>query len=142
MYAWAVRTMIRRAVDRMNAGDLRPTLRSYADDAVLVFPGEHSWAAQYRGKDEIARFFRRAVAAGLKFEFGDIVVKGPPWNTTVCLRFADRAADDAGNIVYANRVMEFVKARWGKIVYQELYLDTQKVAEFDRHLGLHEPAGA
>jgi hypothetical protein len=50
--------------------------------------------------------------------------------------------DAGGTEVYANRVFEFVQLRWGRIVYQELYLDTQKVSELDRHLGLHQPTDA
>ena len=141
MYAWLVRFMIRRAVRRVNAGDIRPMLGSYADDATLVFPGDHSWGGEYRGKAEIERFLRRFVRVGLQLEPQEIVVGGAPWNTTVCLHFTDKASDADGAVVYANRGVIFAKSAWGKIVFQELYEDTQKVAEFDQYLASHEPAG-
>ena len=142
MYSWLADVMVRRSIRQMNAGDLRGLLRGFADDAVLIFPGEHSWAGTYRGKREIERFFRRAVDTGLRFSVGDVVAKGPPWDMTVCFQLADRATDADGSVVYANRVMEHVKLSWGKIKRQEVYLDTQKVAAFDDSLGRAEPATA
>jgi uncharacterized protein (TIGR02246 family) len=135
MYGRIARRMMRRAVDRLNAGDIEPTMRSYADDAVLVFPGDHSWAGRYAGREAIEGFYRRAVETGLRFELGEVAVKGPPWNTAVWFRLRDRAVDEAGDEIYANRAMEFARSRWGRIVYQEIYLDTQRVAELDRRLG-------
>jgi ketosteroid isomerase-like protein len=140
MRAWIARRMIERAIRSLNAGNPGPILRNYSGEAVLVFPGDHSWGARYQGRDEIERFFRRAIAVRLQFEITDVVVKGPPWNMTVCVRLTDRATAPDGTEIYANRVFEFLSLRWGRIVYQELYLDTQKVAEFDERLGLREGA--
>ena len=78
MRAWIARRMIGRAIARLNAGDPGPILRNYSRDAVLVFPGSHSWGARYQGKDDIGRFFRRAVSVRLQFEITDVVVAGPP----------------------------------------------------------------
>jgi len=142
MRAWIARRMIGRAIARLNAGDPGPILRNYSRDAVLVFPGSHSWGARYQGKDDIGRFFRRAVSVRLQFEITDVVVAGPPWRMTACVRLTDRATAPDGTEIYANRVFEFLTLRWGKIVRQELYLDTQRVAEFDKRLGVHERAGA
>ena len=61
-------------------------------------------------------------------------LNGPPWRTTISVLFIDRATDPAGDVVYENRVMFLVRATWGKVVYQEDFLDTQKVAAFDEHL--------
>jgi len=41
-YGWIVAALIRRAVRRVNAGDIGPMLGSFAEDATLVFPGDHS----------------------------------------------------------------------------------------------------
>jgi hypothetical protein len=61
-------------------------------------------------------------------------VNGPHWRTTVSLLFTDHAADTNGTEVYANRVIFLVRAKWGKVQYQEDFLDTQKVAAFDEYL--------
>ena len=134
MYRWIVQSMIRRAIRRLNAGDITPMLVSFADDATLVFPGSTSWSATYRGRQEIEGFLRRFVEAGLQLQAQEIVVKGPPWNTRVYLRFTDQATTADGTVLYANRGVIVARAAWGKISFQEDYLDTQKVAEFDRLL--------
>jgi ketosteroid isomerase-like protein len=130
---WIVAPMLRRAVRRINAGDIGPMLSSFADDAVLVFPGDHSWSGEYRGKEAIRGFLERFVEVGLRLEPHEILVKGWPWNTTVMLRFTNEARDESGNVVYANRGAIFARAAWGKIKYQEDYEDTQKVVAFDRY---------
>jgi ketosteroid isomerase-like protein len=134
MYSWIAGMVVRRAIRQVNTGNTAALLRGYADDAVVVFPGEHSWAGTYRGRDEIERLFRRVNEVGLRFRAGDVVAKGPPWALTVCFQLFDRLASPDGTLVYANRVMERLETAWGKIRSQEVYLDTQKVAELDRYL--------
>ena len=136
MYGSMAHSMVRRAVEGINAGQVEPALRNYADDATLVFPGDHSWQAEYRGKDEIEMFLERVVKVGLKFEVHDVLVKGPPWNMTACVRFSNRVTSPEGEVVYANRGVLFLRGAWGKIRHEEVYEDTQKVAEFDEYLGV------
>ncbi|MGA2930764.1 MAG: nuclear transport factor 2 family protein [Acidimicrobiales bacterium] len=134
MYKALIRSRIRRSVQALGDGDPGPLLAGFADDAVLVFPGTSTWAGEYRGKRSIEGFLRRFLDAGLVGETHDIVVNGPPWRTTVCVLFVDRAADVDGEVVYENRVMFLVRAVWGKVVYQEDFLDTQRVTAFDAYL--------
>jgi ketosteroid isomerase-like protein len=134
MYAWLVRKMIRRSIDRMNGGDIKPLVTSFAHDARLVFPGRSSWAGDYRGRDQIEAFLDRFVRVGLQAAADEIVVKGPPWNTTICVRFRDEAHAPDGTVVYSNRAVLFMKTAWGKIVSQEDYIDTEKVSAFDEYL--------
>ncbi len=139
MYKWAVRRMIRRNVRALGRGDAGPLLASYADEAVLVFPGESSWSGEHRGKAAIAAFLRRFLEVGIVGELHEILVNGPPWRTTVCVLFSDRALDAAGTTVYENRAVLFGRVVWGKIVYHEDFEDTQKVEAFDRYLDRHGP---
>jgi ketosteroid isomerase-like protein len=138
MYKWAVRFLIRRNIAAMGRGDYRPLLSGYADDAVMVFPGQSSWSGEHRGKAAIEAFLTRFLAAGLHGEAYEILVNGPPWRTVVCVLFTDRAEDAQGHAVYENRVALVGHARWGKIIDQEDYLDTQKVADFDVYLAERE----
>ena len=46
-YGWLVAVMIRRAVRRINGGDIGPMLSSFANGATLVFPGDHSFGGEY-----------------------------------------------------------------------------------------------
>ena len=117
-------------------------IRFYADDATLRFPGENSWGPVYRGKDEIRGFLERFLRMGLRGESLEIAVAGPPWDTTVFVRFDDRATAPDGTVVYENRAVIVLKGRWGKVVSEEVFEDTERVAAFDRWLEANEPAAA
>lgn len=134
MYKFAVRRMIRRNIEALSRGQTDALLAGYAEDAVLVFPGTSSWGGEHRGKAAIGAFLRRFVEAGLVGEVHEILVNGPPWRTTICVVFSDRASGPAGETVYENRAVLFGRVVWGKIVYQEDFEDTHKVEAFDRYL--------
>ncbi len=140
MFGWLAGMMLRRSIRRINAGDIGPMLSSYAKDAVLVFPGQNSWAGQHRGRDAIEVFLRRFVRVGLQFEAHEIIVSGWPWNGTIWVLFSDHAKAPDGTVMYENRGVIHVKTRWGMIVFQEDFEDTEKVAEFDKYLASLEPA--
>ena len=111
------------------------TRPSYADDAVLVFPGQSPWSGEHRGKAAIEAFLRRYVDDRLVGETHEILVNGPPWRTTVCVVFTVEATDAAGEVVYQNRAVLFARAVWGKIVYQEDFEDTHRIEAFAAYLG-------
>ena len=134
MYKWAVRRLVRHNVRALNRGDIGPTLAAYAGDATFVFPGSNSWAGRYRGRSAIESFLVRFVGAGLTGDVLEVLVNGPPWRTSVAVLLADRASAPEGNLVYENRAMLFCRVVWGKITYQEDFLDTQKVEAFDEYL--------
>ena len=142
MLSWLAGSMLRRSIKALNAGDAGPTLKAYADDAVLVFPGDSRFGGTHRGKAEIEAFLRRFIECRLQLEPQVIVAKGWPWNMTIWMQFTDAAADEQGNVVYANRGVIIARAAWGKVKHQEDFLDTRKVAAFDTLLnGEKEPAG-
>ena len=138
-YRLAVKAMLRRNVRRFMEGDVDAFLAGYSDDATITFPGRHSWAGVYRGTREIEQFLQRFKRVGLKGETHEILVHGSPWNTTVCVRFTDDLTTPDGSRVYENRAMVLVTARWGKIVTEEVFEDTQRVAALDEYLEVHEP---
>ena len=90
-YTGATRALLRRNVRALMDGDPKPLLALYRPDAVLTFPGEHSWGRTYRGRDEIEAFLRRFLDAGLRGELGAIFVDGPPWATRIAVEFDDSA---------------------------------------------------
>jgi ketosteroid isomerase-like protein len=142
MLGWIAGLMIRRGVRHVNAGDVGPMLSSYSRDAVLVFPGKHSWSGEYRGRDRIEEFLRRLVRSGIQFEVQEVVVSGWPWSAKIWVRLTDRVTAADGSVVYENRAVIFAKTAWGKIRYHEAYEDTQRVAEFDKYLAAQEAAAA
>jgi ketosteroid isomerase-like protein len=142
VYAETFRRLLRRNVRLLMDGDIDAFARFYADDAKLVFPGDNSWGPVYRGKDEIRAFLERFLSSGLRGEVREILVSGPPWATTAMVRFVDHARGPGGELVYENDAVVRLEARWGKVVYERVYEDTEKVAEFDRWLERNEPAPA
>ena len=51
-------------------------------------------------------------------------------NTTAAVLFNDEAPG-----AYENRAVILVKIRWGRIVFEETYEDTQKVADWEERTG-------
>lgn len=141
LYAWAVRYMLRASLRRLRSGDIRPLFSTYADNVRFVFPGRSSWTADLRGRDEVVRWVQRFIRVGLQLDPHEILVMGPPWDTTICLRFTDQCTAADGNVVYTNCGTIFGKIVWGKLTSYVVYEDTQKVAEFDEYLASHEPTG-
>jgi ketosteroid isomerase-like protein len=134
LYAWTVRFMLRRNLRYLREGDLEPLFSTYADDIRFVFPGHNSWAGEFRGREEVERWVRRVYQVGLRLEPHEMLVAGPPWDTTFCLRFTDTCTAPDGTIVYTNRGMFFGKIAWGKITYYEIHEDTEKVVALDEYV--------
>ncbi len=147
MYKAAVRWMIRRNVEALNAGRHEPALAMFAPDATLCFPGRNSWAGQFRtpepgrapfvshdGRDEIEAFLRRYVEHGIQMSVEDILVDGPPWSARAAVRAHVWVPGPDGRDVYDNRAVLMVETRWGRIRRQEDYEDTERAARFDAYL--------
>lgn len=150
MYKAMVRAMFRRNVRKLNEGDYQPLLKTATADAELAFPGDNSWSTMFRpaernrrqhtthrGPAEIEAFARRFVDEGLRLEVDDILVNGPPWRARICARVTD--GTPAGD--YENRACVFIETRWGRIHRWEDYLDTERVADWDRRRADAAPVG-
>lgn len=133
MYSWIIGRVVRTVIGRLNAGDIRLLMVTVASDAVLVFPGESSFAGEHRGKHAIEAWLKRFVELGPRFVVHDVAVAGPPWNMRVCFRFSDRITVPGGGD-YDNEGMEYLRMRWGMIREQRVYLDTERVARLDARL--------
>jgi ketosteroid isomerase-like protein len=147
MYKAAIRAMMRRSVEQLNAGDPSMFIKMAAPDAVIAFPGDNSWStmfrpavlqrdrhATHRGVDECSEFAERFVDRGVQFSIEDILVNGPPWNTRIALRVQSfvPAAHQGGADEYNNRAVAVLEVRWGRLVAWEDYEDTERVAAWDR----------
>ena len=142
LYAGVVRSLLRRNLRHLREGDFEPVFNTYADDIRFVFPGQSSWAGEFRGRGEVERWVQRVYQVGLRLEPHEILVVGPPWDTTVCLRFTDTCTAQDGAIVYSNRGVIFGKIAWGKITYYELHEDTEKVVALDEYVASLKSTGA
>jgi len=138
MLSWIALKVVSGPIRRLNEGDIRPLLRMFRKDGVDRFPGDSSWGREYRGRDQIAGFLQRFADVGLQLEPREAVAKGWPWNMTVALHFTDHLTTPEGERVYENRGVIYIKLRWGKVVWQETFLDTQRVAKLDEWLAARE----
>ncbi len=57
---------------------------------------------------------------------------------SACVIFDDALRDHSGQVIYTNHGVQYVRLRWGKIILDEVNLDTQKVASYDALMGLSE----
>ena len=142
LYAEAVRRLFRFNIARVNAGDTRPLVRSYADDVVFTFPGTSSWGGTFSGRAAVQAWVGRFVEAGLRLEPNDIVVSGPPWNTRACLRFTDALTLPDGTQPYRNAGVIYARIAWGRLKAYEVHEDTDRTVAFDAYLLEHDLPGA
>lgn len=136
MLSYVLLAKLRGDLHALNAGDYRPLLASYAEDAVLRFhEGDHRWSGEHRGKQAIERFLRNFTAAGLQGEVRQLLVAGPPWRMTVVVRFDDQAAGRDGRMLYRNRTVLLIRTRWGRIIqHEDFYEDTGRIETLEGHL--------
>ena len=141
MRSWVARKLITRNMAHLRAGDPGPTLALDAPDVCFRFPGQNSWAGEFRGKDALGRWLARFAEVGLQIYPDEVVLRGPPWHTTIAVRgHVDLHAAD-GSPVYANRYVLWGYLRGGRLAEYEAYEDTQKSAALDDFLATRGLAG-
>ena len=138
MLSWLAKKVISRNMAAARAGDIGPTLRMEARDVVFRFPGENSWSGEMRGKAEVERWLQRFARVGIQTFPDEVVVKGLPWNSTVCVRGHGHLKSPAGETVYENRFVIWGRMRWGMVKEYEVYEDTEKATALDDYLAANE----
>lgn len=131
LYPRALEAAIQHNLRRLRAGDPEPLLRFDADDVRFSFPGTSSWACELRSKEELRGWLRTFVALGLELHADEVVVKGPPWNTTVVMRCSDHLTTPEGERVYENRAVIWGRVAWGLLREYEVYEDTERSLALD-----------
>jgi ketosteroid isomerase-like protein len=134
MLSWLARRLVEFNMRRLRAGDYHPTLRLDAGDIRFRFPGDSSWAVELEGKDKLEAWLQRLVAVGIQTYVDELVVKGPPWRTTLCLPGHDHLDLPGGQRVYENRFVIWGRLAWGRVKEYEVYEDTQKAKALDAYL--------
>jgi ketosteroid isomerase-like protein len=139
MQSWLAKKLISYLMARTSSGDVRPTLRLDAADVRLTFPGQNTWSGVFEGKREVERWLRRFAAAGIQISADEVVAKGMPWRTTICVRGRDHLHGPNGELVYENRYVIWGRMRWGMLKEYEVYEDTHKADQLDAYLAEHRP---
>ena len=138
MLSWLAKQILSRNMARLRAGDYRPLLRGDAKDVRFRFPGDSSWATELQGKQELERWLQRFVRAGIQIFPDEVVVKGPPWKMTLCVRGTDHLKTRAGETVYENRYVIWGRMSWGLVKEYEVYEDTQQSVALDEYLAVRD----
>lgn len=134
MLSWLAKKMISRNMAKAREGDIGPTLQMDAEDVRFRFPGNSSWAAELEGKQELERWLQRFADVGLQIYPDEVILKGFPWNQTICVRGYDYLDTPEGKRVYENRYVIWGRIAWGKLREYEVYEDTLKTEALDEYL--------
>lgn len=134
MFSWVAGRVLSHSLTSLRAGEPGPLLMLDAKDIRFRFPGESSWATDLHGKAELARWLARFADSGIQIYADEVIVKGPPWRQTLCVRGTDHLKSPSGELVYENRYVIWGRLRWGLLREYEVYADTQKAAALDEYL--------
>ena len=138
MMSWLGKKLLSQAMARARSGDIGPTLRIEAPDVVFRFPGQNSWSGEFRGKEEVSRWLERFARVGIQTFPDEVIVKGPPWAMTVCVRGHDHLLSPEGETVYENRFVIWGRMVWGRLKEYEVYEDTEKATRLDDYLAARQ----
>lgn len=128
MYRLIVRRMARRQFAHLSAGRLDEFMSVFNDSSVFRFAGDHAFGGDLHGAGEI-----RPVIERMQETFPDltvvparVLVQGWPWNTVVATQLEVRATLRDGT-PYRNDGLQLARLRWGKVVEDRVYEDTDKL---------------
>ncbi len=137
MYHFIVKRTIRRSFRNLSHGDYETVLKLFSPSVRFAFAGEHALGGEQQGVEAVRLWFQRLyrLLPGLRFEVQNVLVNGWPWNTVAATHFIVRTVFDDGRS-YTNAGVQIIRLRWGRIVEDYLYEDTQKlVAELQYRAG-------
>jgi ketosteroid isomerase-like protein len=135
MYKMIVRAKLRRLFAGASAGNWQPIVDGFADDFSYRFVGNTPLGGTRRTRQAMQAWWTRLLHLfpGAQFLPQEIVVQGPPWNTTVMTHMLFRAhlpaVGGATPVPYENEVMQLMQLRWGRITSIVTVEDTQRFVD-------------
>ena len=129
MYGWLVKKVAQQTFARLAEGDPALATSLLADDVRFRFPGRHPFAADHRSKEDISQWLSRFAHFRPHCQIHDVVASGPPWNIRAAISWTDTIGDPDDD-PYVNEGVCLMRLRWGQVVEERVYLDTQAVADF------------
>jgi ketosteroid isomerase-like protein len=119
------RRLYRRAWQAMNAHDYDAILKLLAPEFRMTFMGDTSLGGTRTTKAAMAAWFERLfrLLPDAQFELRQVAVDGPPWNTRIAGLLTIRATTPVGE-PYENVFVQFVRLRFGRILWYEIHEDS------------------
>jgi len=125
---------LRGAMDDLNKRQKEKIIASFADDAVITYPGRMSVSGVRKGKAAIKEFFDKYFdqfpeehCVAKETYIKNILALG--LSNTIAIRFQKRITNKAGQ-TFENSGISVLKIRWGKVVeMQDFYFDVETLAK-------------
>jgi ketosteroid isomerase-like protein len=129
MYTAIVRRIVRTGFAALSVGDYEQVLRQFHPQVIFSFTGPAPLGGEQRGVEAVREWFQRLFSyfPGIQFTVHQVIVQGWPWNTLVATRLSIAAPRPDGSM-YRNNAMQFLRLQWGRVVEDQLYEDTYKLA--------------
>ncbi|GFZ45484.1 hypothetical protein JCM24511_03210 [Saitozyma sp. JCM 24511] len=142
----AFETRVRNSYVALNAKQFDVILANWVEDGVQRCTGRHALGGERKGKHAISAWLQRAgrLMPNWRFDVENVWVTGTPDKADVLVRWTLTDLDPVGNPWHAHG-MSYARFVNGKIVEQDLCLDSQAVAEAfaaKAKAGLEEAAAA
>jgi ketosteroid isomerase-like protein len=142
VYRYIVKLRLSRAFARLSEGDAEAVVRQFGPSSRFRFAGTHALGGERRGQDAVRAWFEQVfrLFPGLRLEPQTVIVNGWPWNTVVGTHFMVAATLVDGR-PYRNEGMQFLRLRWGRVVEDLLFEDTEKLVTELGRMGERELPG-
>ena len=136
MYQLIFKRKIREGFRDISEGNFDKLLRQFAPEVDFSFSGDHAMAGEFRRRETVKAWFERVhkIFPGFQIQAREIFVSGLPWNVVITTRFAvwDTLPDGSR---YENDGVQVARIRWGRVVEDHLYEDSQRLADVLQRLG-------
>ncbi|MCS5733436.1 nuclear transport factor 2 family protein [Herbiconiux daphne] len=129
MYFTIVKRLARRNFELVNRKGYDQIVASCVPDVRHRFGGTHALGGERHDAVGLRRWFDRLgrLVPTLRLEVTDLWATGPPWNTTVIIRWVGTARFPDGS-PYDQHGVHVVGLRWGKVTSIDANEDSQAVA--------------
>jgi ketosteroid isomerase-like protein len=123
-----VRWKLRRAFERLNAGEYGPVIAAFADPPEHAFPGDHPLGGTRTSMARTREWYGRLreLFPDLRFRIRRMAVSGAPWATVAMVEWTDHFSVNGRE--ESNQGVHVFRLRWGKVAGLTVYCDTQKLA--------------
>ena len=129
-----LKVALRGAMNDLNKRQKEKIIASFADDAVIIYPGKMSVSGVRKGMAAIKEFFDKyfdqfpeEYCVAKETYIKNILALG--LSNTIAIRFQKKVKNKAGQ-TFENMGISVLTIRWGKVVeMQDFYFDVEKLQQ-------------